>query len=357
MTKNYFYTDVVTDSALSAELDTALKDTPLLKTIQGYDSEVPETGKKILAWATYATLNSVEPFVKKEVTKNSHAEGRSVASSGSEPVVPEVPEEKFYMRPNGDKYFHRPWGVDKNDVEILRAALLHMHFPLLYGPPGTGKTAMVEAAFGADLITILGTGDTELSDLVGGYIQDESGKFIWVDGPLLRAAEEGKPLLIDEIGIIDPKVLTVVYGLMDGRREYTVTANPARGTVKAADGFFVIGATNPNAPGVRLSEALLSRFTLHVEVLTNYDMALDMGVDRNIVSVAKSLDHMVLVGEAEWAPQMRELLAFRDVSKVYGKRFAIENLLASAPENSRQEIINIIKKGPMGSGFQAAKIK
>jgi MoxR-like ATPase len=48
-----------------------------------------------------------------------------------------------------------------------------------------------------------------------------------------KAAESGGVYFIDEIGLIDPKVLSIVYGLMDGRREITVTANPERGTVKA----------------------------------------------------------------------------------------------------------------------------
>ncbi len=47
---------------------------------------------------------------------------------------------------------------------------------LLYGPPGTGKTSLVEAAFGDEVITVAGDGDTTTGDLVGDYTQrDEAG--------------------------------------------------------------------------------------------------------------------------------------------------------------------------------------
>lgn len=251
--------------------------------------------------------------------------------------------EKFYTRPNGEKYFTRKWGKH-TDVLVLQKAREVNHYPLFYGAPGCGKTALVEAAFGEELETILGSGDTEVADLVGGYVMNEEGGFSWVDGPLIRAMVNGAPLLIDEVGIIDPKVLTIAYGAMDGRRELTVTANPERGTVKAKEGFFVIGATNPNAPGVNLSEALLSRFTIHVEMTTDWELARQLGVPPKIVTVAQNLAKKQASDEVSWGPQFRELLAFRDVNKAFGLEFAIANMLASAPELDRVIVSEVMRK-------------
>lgn len=259
-----------------------------------------------------------------------------------------------YTRPNGAKYYARTWGVHQ-DVAALRKARAATAesvrtgkgspmFALLYGDPGTGKTALVEAAFGEDLYTILGTGDTEVADFIGGYVQTASGGFEWVDGPLLRAMEEGKGLLIDEIGLIDPKVLSLLYGAMDGRREVTVTANPERGVVKSHEDFYVVAATNPNAPGVRLSEALLSRFTVQAEMTTDWALAKKLGAPAYLVTAAQNLSKKKDTGETSWAPQMRELLAFRDIESVFGKSFAIQNLLAAAPELDRPVVADVLSR-------------
>jgi hypothetical protein len=259
-----------------------------------------------------------------------------------------------YARPNGQDYYSRSWG-EHTDIEVLRKARGAGQYVLLYGAPGTGKTALVEGAFPDELYTILGSGDTELADFIGGYVQTPSGGFEWVDGALVKSAEQGKVLLIDEIGLIDPKVLSAVYGLMDGRKEITITQNPERGTIKAQEGFFVIGATNPNAPGVRLSEALLSRFSVQVEMTTDWALAKKLGVPATAVSASQNLAKKQANGETSWSPQMRELLAFRDLSELFGSKWAVANLLASAPEIDRSVVADVFTR-VFGEAVLPAKI-
>ncbi len=262
--------------------------------------------------------------------------------------------ENIYVRPNGETYSSRTWG-DHADIEVLRKGRTLKQYSLLYGPPGTGKTALLEAAFGADLLTIIGTGDTEVADFVGGYIQTPSGGFEWVDGPLVQAIEEGKVLLIDEIGLIDPKVLSVVYGLMDGRGELRITQNPERGVVKVQDGFYVVAATNPNAPGVRLSEALLSRFGIQAEMGTDWTIAKKLGVPMPVITASQNLAKRYVSGEVSWSPQMREVLTFKLLAENYGTSWAISNLIASAPELDRPVVAEIFSK-IFGEVVQPARI-
>jgi hypothetical protein len=310
---------------------------------------------ELLTPAGRATLRAKPTAKGAKVVADTPTTGEPIADLE---IVMETTEslsgEESYARPNGDNYFARKWG-EHTDIEVLRKAREANQFVMLYGSPGTGKTACVEAAFPEELYTILGSGDTEVSDLVGGYVQTPSGGFEWIDGSLVRAASEGKVLLIDEIGLIDPKVLSVVYGLMDGRKELTITANPQRGTIKAKDGFFVIAATNPNAAGVRLSEALLSRFVIQAEMTTDWSLAKKLGVPNPAVVASQNLSKKLENGETSWSPQMRELLAFRDLSKSFGTKWAIQNLLASAPEIDRPVVADVFTR-VFGETILPAKI-
>lgn len=262
--------------------------------------------------------------------------------------------ENVYVRPNGETYTSRKWG-EHADIEVLRKGRAIKQYSLVYGPPGTGKTALLEAAFGDDLVTIIGTGDTEVADFVGGYIQTPSGGFEWVDGPLLQAMEQGKVLFIDEIGLVDPKVLSLVYGLMDGRDELRVTQNPERGVVKVQTGFYVVAATNPNAPGVRLSEALLSRFGIQAEMVTDWAIAKKLGVPMPVITVSQNLAKRYLSGEVSWSPQMREVLTFKLLAENFGTEWAIANLIASAPELDRPVVAEMFSK-TFGAVAEPARI-
>lgn len=253
-----------------------------------------------------------------------------------------------YTRPNGEVFFSRKiqWGdITTTDVEVLRDMVARMRkAPLLVGAPGCGKTGAIEAAFhqwdehpSNGLVTLIGSDNTEVADFIGWDEPQPDGTFRWRNGKLTTAVLENRGLYVDEIGRINPKVLTeALFPVMDGRGIFT--AGP-HGDIKVGDGFFVVASTNPDSPGCVMDDALLSRFAAPIEYTTDYSIAVKfLGVDKDVAALARDIAKDVEAGTAYWCPSMRDLIEWRDTAKVWGTKAAWQGLLTNAPIEARPDI-------------------
>ncbi|WP_428962240.1 AAA family ATPase [Micromonospora fluostatini] len=268
------------------------------------------------------------------------------AAPAPTPAGPVPPRPGAVLRPNGVWYLPRRLG-DSTDVEVLRRLRRDTITVLLYGPPGTGKTSLIEAAY-PDAITVAGHGDTTVEDLVGTYVPLPDGGFAFSHGPLVTAMREGRALFIDDATLIPPRVLAALYPAMDGRATITITAHHNE-VVTAVDGFFVCAGHNPGVHGAVLTEALASRFSVHIEVTTDFDLARSLGVPARAVDAAIALNQRLRKHEIDWAPQLRELLAFKRVTVSLGLTAAVANLAAVAPEPDRQAVVEALQRAYHGT--------
>ncbi|WP_435888280.1 AAA family ATPase [Streptomyces niveus] len=265
--------------------------------------------------------------------------------------------EREYYRPNGQIYRPRDLG-GHHDVALLKH-LRTTGIPVrLHGLPGTGKSALAEAAFGRDLITINGHGDMAVSHFVGSFLPQNDGTFKWADGPLTRAMKEGRPLFIDEITRIPAEVLAVLYSVLDGRGTLSLDDKPDAPVLKAAPGFYALCGYNPEGIGVRqLDDALVSRFAVPVQVTTDLDAAKALGVPAEFIKVAENLrtkdaEDRKKGGSGVWVPQMRELLLAKAVAKTAGVMFAASVIVGQCPRDEDVPTVTEVASKVFGAAIK-----
>ena len=59
--------------------------------------------------------------------------------------------------------------------------------------------------------------------------------------------------------------------------------------------------------------------------------------------MARNLASRQRSGEVGWAPQLRELLAFKQVEAVLGEDAAVQNLIGVAPEEDRDVVAEVVR--------------
>ena len=96
--------------------------------------------------------------------------------------------------------------------------------------------------------------------------------------------------------------------------------------------------------GAILTDALASRFAVHIQVTTDFDLARRLGVPSKAVDAAIALNRRVDDSGIGWAPQLRELLTFATISRTLGIRAAAGNLAAVAPDDDRADVLTELRR-------------
>jgi nitric oxide reductase NorQ protein len=153
--------------------------------------------------------------------------------------------------------------------ELVESLDLEMHC-LLVGPTATGKSLCAFEAFERTKVkkpvfVIEGHESLKEFDLLGGYIPDGKGGFIWRDGVLVQAMKAGGYLFIDEANRMPTRTLNILLGVLS--REAVVLTEHGSEEVKVKQGFQVVMAMNlgKGYSVNTLDTALLNRFSCVLE--------------------------------------------------------------------------------------------
>lgn len=255
-----------------------------------------------------------------------------------------------------------PEYLDWNDsIKVLKHAHALGLFVLIIGPKGTGKTTLVRR-FAQDMAAHLDSINFSLrtreSHLVGTKTLSE-GTVGFSEGLLVRSMKNGSMLYLDEINAAEADVLIRLDESLDDRRQI-VLKESAGETVRAQNGWFVIGSINPlsHAGAKELPPQLLSRFPVRIRLdYPPENIECDI-IQRHVkydkpddilqgVRLANVLRQAAAVEELFYSPSMRETIAYtklleREVSPQEAAVMVFGNVYAQWGQMEYQKVHDII---------------
>lgn len=209
------------------------------------------------------------------------------------------------------------------------------HNILLYGDSGSAKTTVARAYAAREKLPFYRVplnGMTDVQSMLGKYVPTTDGHFEWVDGPVAVLVRSGGVLVFDEINMPTPRVLAVLYPLLDAMRMLPMSDHKGE-VIRAHKDLVIIATMNPDYEGTRpLNFALQNRFACHVE--WGYDRVVEeqlVTVCRSLLDAAAMLRNGYIAGDIATPTPTNRLMEFEDFATdpALGLEFAVENFIAS----------------------------
>jgi len=217
--------------------------------------------------------------------------------------------------------------LDKDTKKSLMVAVNNNLPVLLVGETGTGKTSMVRelaSELKRKLIRINLTGQTGVDELIGKFLANEKGTY-WIDGLLIQAMKRGAWVVLDEINMALPEILSKLHSLLDDDRKILLNEKDGE-MVKPHDDFRFFATMNPcdeYAGTKELNRAFLSRFPVVLEVVYSVKereiimtrTKVDKPIADMLIVLAKELRGQKNRGELSYTCSTRDLIYCADLIK------------------------------------------
>jgi len=168
------------------------------------------------------------------------------------------------LSPDFQPHYIRTPSVERNLLNLARAASMR-NFPiLLQGPTSAGKTSMVEylcKLSGNKFMRINNHEHTDLQEYLGSYISGTDGRLQYREGVLVDALRQGHWIVLDELNLAPSDVLEALNRLLDDNRELLLPETQE--LIHPHPNFMLFATQNPAGlygGRKRLSRAFRNRF-------------------------------------------------------------------------------------------------
>ncbi len=201
----------------------------------------------------------------------------------------------------------------QDDIRIPLEKAISLNLPaLLVGETGTGKTSFIRdlaKKHKRQLIRINLTGQTGVDELIGKILAKDNGTY-WVDGLLTIAMKKGYWIVLDEVNMALPEILSKLHSLLDDDRK--IILNEHKGEViRPHKNFRLFGTMNPSdeyAGTKELNKAFISRFSVVIE--TEYsDNEVQILMDRTGIDPVTA-DNLVAIASDLRVQKQKEVITY-----------------------------------------------
>jgi MoxR-like ATPase len=250
--------------------------------------------------------------------------------------VAKVPDQKW-----ADTYLNRKVEGGISDFDLFDVAMKNHENILIRGHAGSGKTMSVLAYASARNLRYYNVSSNvglEPSHLFGSWIPTEAGSFAWQDGAVTSVVRHGGVLLLNEIDFMPERITTVLFSLLDDRRQIQLMENGGE-IIEAHPDLLVIGDHNPNYRGSRpMNQAWKDRF--HHKVEFPYDKSIERKLipSASLLEIADKLRVMADKGEIDTPISTRSLVALVNNSKQIGIDYAIASYVNGFLDDEKEAV-------------------
>ena len=260
--------------------------------------------------------------------------------------VAKVPDRKW-----ADTYISRKLEGGISEFQLFDTAMANHENILIRGHAGSGKTMSVLAyasARGYRYYNVSSNVGLEPSHLFGSWIPTESGTFQWQDGAVTSVVRHGGVLLLNEIDFMPERITTILFSLLDDRRQIQLMENGGE-IIEAHPDLLVIGDHNPNYRGSRpMNQAWKDRF--HHKVEYPYDRAVERKLvpSSTLLEIVDKLRAMADKGEIDTPVSTRGLVAFVSNAKLLGIDYAIASYINGYLDDEKEAIKLVMETAKAG---------